>query len=239
MCSVFSKVEFLPGNDVETQLSRFTQLTQFTQSLYFQDYEDHVASMHYGLWKYKCGWCLKLFDSKIECLKHNKVHRPRKKHEFKNPRPKVKETSEPLICADCGKIYQNKQSLRVHVDHFHNQQDLTFRCNQCENVYNSQAKLKEHIRYKHVLIPCSVCGDMIKKIHMKYHVLQKHTDNSEKPWQCQTCGKGFVHENKLKEHINVHTGAKPFKCKFCPSAFASLGTKATHEKSHLGIKRNK
>ena len=31
MCSVFSKVEFLPGNDVETQLSRFTQLTQFTQ----------------------------------------------------------------------------------------------------------------------------------------------------------------------------------------------------------------
>ena len=95
-----------------------------TRSLYFQDYEDHVASMHYGLWKYKCGWCLKLFDSKIECLKHNKVHRPRKKHEFKNPRPKVKETSEPLICADCGKIYQNKQSLRVHVDHFHNKMDL-------------------------------------------------------------------------------------------------------------------
>ena len=112
--------------------------------------------MHYGLWKYKCGWCLKLFDSKIECLKHNKVHRPRKKHEFKNPRPKAKETSEPLICADCGKIYQNKQSLRVHVDHFHNQQDLTFRCNQCENVYNSQAKLKEHIRYKHVLMNISM-----------------------------------------------------------------------------------
>ena len=52
---------------------------------------------------------------------------------------------------------------------------------------------------------------------MKYHVLQKHTDNSEKPWQCQTCGKGFVHENKLKEHINVHTSAKPFKCRYCPS----------------------
>ena len=50
-------------------------------------------------------------------------------------------------------------------------------------------------------------------------------------------GKGFIHANKLREHINIHTGEKPFKCQYCPSAFASAGTKAMHEKGHLGIKR--
>ena len=41
---------------------------------------------------------------------------------------------------------------------------------------------------------------------------------------------------RLVEHYNVHTGEKPFKCKYCQVGFGSNGTKAMHEKGHLGIK---
>ena len=68
-------------------------------------------------------------------------------------------------------------------------------------------------------------------------MLQAHTKPEDRPHKCTTCGKGFIYPDKLEEHYNVHTGAKPFKCKYCPAAYGSNGTKAMHEKGHLGIKR--
>ena len=83
-----------------------------------------------------------------------------------------------------------------------------------------------------------MCGKMVKKTKILYHMKQKHTSNEDKPHKCEVCGKGFVQKRFRDEHINVHTGAKPFKCKYCSSAaYASYGTLRMHERSHLGIKR--
>ena len=84
--------------------------------------------------------------------------------------------------------------------------------------------------------PCDKCSKVFGWIsQLQNHKKSVHV--KEKAYKCETCGKGFVHRNKLEEHYNVHTGAKPFKCKYCPKAFGSQGTHAGHEKSHLGIKR--
>ena len=64
------------------------------------------------------------------------------------------------------------------------------------------------------------------------HMRKEHQVNlQEKKFRCEVCGKGFVNENKLQDHVNAHTGARPHLCKFCGRGFAADGTRWRHEKS--------
>ena len=70
--------------------------------------------------------------------------------------------------------------------------------------------------------------------HMKSHL----PIEEQKKFKCEICAKGFLSNQHLNDHMNVHTGKKPHKCKFCSTSFASLGTRNMHQKGHLGIHRN-
>ena len=79
---------------------------------------------------------------------------------------------------------------------------------------------------------------MLKERHRKRHFLLKHRSNSELELKCKFCGKGFVSNQRLKDHVNIHTGEKPYMCNFCGAAFASQGNWRMHQKTvHLGHKR--
>ena len=73
---------------------------------------------------------------------------------------------------------------------------------------------------------------------MKRHIAAKHTSIYNQKFKCDVCGKGFLTNDWLKDHKNVHTGEKPYKCQYCTSCFASKGTHAMHERSHLGHRRS-
>ena len=62
-----------------------------------------------------------------------------------------------------------------------------------------------------------------------------HLADSEKPFQCIDCGKGFMSERLLQDHTNVHTGAKPYQCRHCPTAFQNSSNRAAHEKKVHGV----
>ena len=137
----------------------------------------------------------------------------------------------PGFCDLCAKMSNN---IEWHMYYNHNTDPVE--CNDCKKMFKNKEILKKHAEI-HILTPCSICGKMVKKPKMFYHMRSYHTSNEDKPFKCDVCGKGFVTKNSRDEHINIHTGDKPFKCKYCPSAFASRGTHAMHEKGHLGIKR--
>ena len=65
-----------------------------------------------------------------------------------------------------------------------------------------------HILNEHERKPCSVCGEIFSTKTMARHIQQSHTSNDEKRFKCEQCGKGFVANNKLQDHINIHTGEK-------------------------------
>ena len=84
-------------------------------------------------------------------------------------------------------------------------------------------------------MPCPTCGDMVDKKSLNRHIRSKHTANAERKYKCSYCGKGFMNNQGLKDHINIHTGEKPYMCTYCGSAFASVGTWRMHERTmHLG-----
>ena len=64
----------------------------------------------------------------------------------------------------------------------------------------------------------------------------QHLLDSEKPFQCIDCGKGFMSEAQLKDHTNVHTGLKPYQCRHCLTMFQNKSNRMAHEKKVHGVK---
>ena len=229
----------------------------FEKMTSYQEYCNHVKIKHSGIWKYRCGHCEDLFDENEELLKHSESFHPKKTQKTR----KIVTEEERKIKEKEGKIYDSKrgqwikpwvpkgmkkypgfcdlcakmsQDIEYHMYYQHHTDPV--QCNECKKTFKNRETLWGHQEI-HKLQPCSICGKMIKKPKMTYHIRSNHMSNEEKPYRCDVCGKGFVSRNTLDEHNNIHTGAKPFKCKYCPSAFASRGTHAMHQKGHLGIKR--
>ena len=101
-------------------------------------------------------------------------------------------------------------------------------CSLCSQEFRSLMLLDCHKKRVHE------CGKLFGLKSMKRHIDSAHTPNDQKKYKCDVCGKGFIDNLSLSDHINVHTGEKPYKCKFCSSCFASKGTHAMHERGHLG-----
>ena len=107
----------------------------------------------------------------------------------------------------------------------------------CDFKTKLQPYLNKHIRTVHEKLPCVTCGKLVPKSRMKTHMTIFHTENSQKPFNCEFCGKGFATRVTFQEHTNIHTGERPYKCDFenCNKTFASSGNMYMHRRSsHLG-----
>ena len=62
--------------------------------------------------------------------------------------------------------------------------------------------------------------------------LSKHMKNHEDPenrkYKCDICGKGFLSNQKLREHILTHANIKAYKCEFCSQAFSNFSGHRQH-----------
>ena len=149
----------------------------------------------------------------------------------------MKKGRKKYFCYVC-----EKEILTGKVDHikkFHSHKDGNKTCPKCGKTFLKFLLTHQHIMNQHEKIPCATCGEMVGKRMMYLHVQNKHTDNADKKYKCTFCGKGFSKHQRLKEHVNIHTGERPYMCKFCGASFASQGTHRMHERMvHLGHKRD-
>lgn len=73
---------------------------------------------------------------------------------------------------------------------------------------------------------------------LKRHIQAFH--NTEKRFQCLTCGKCLASQQNLKEHSYIHTGEKPYLCPYqgCGAKFRQGTHLSSHKKNFhedLGI----
>ena len=61
------------------------------------------------------------------------------------------------------------------------------------------------------------------------HMKTMHATGEENMFQCDVCHKAFASNQKLREHIVIHSEERPFKCRFCDFGSKSAGNLRKHE----------
>lgn len=109
-------------------------------------------------------------------------------------------------CDVCHQTFFDPRNLRRHMDDVHGP--------------------KERPRF-----PCTLPGcekTYLKQRYLSQHVKTEHSENPVK-FPCPLCGKEFKLRSNLEGHIFTHTTEKPFNCNTCGRSFAQMGAMKLHE----------
>ncbi|XP_077322471.1 uncharacterized protein LOC143956189 [Lithobates pipiens] len=164
-----------------------------------------------------------------------------------------------LSCLGCGKSFQTKSELRIHL---RSHTRVTLTCSYCEKSFNEESEFRTHQRLHKAETPhiCSACGKRFTEknellVHQKVHIgvrpfscsecgkcftgerqLLKHQrlHSGERPFTCSECGKCFTQKRTLVEHRRIHTGERPYSCSECGKGFNHKGDLVKHQKTHTG-----
>ena len=191
----------------------------------FYDLRTHLKERckKYEYEKEVCKDCGKVFDNKSLLRGHvDRFHRGKKKNVC-------------AMCNICGKILSSEASLLSHHKTNHEIRKLIHECELCGKMFGDDSLLKSHQKRKHIeKTPCPVCG--IKVRRLKDHMDSVHLKDEDKKYQCQDCGKGFMHEPKLEKHrISMHLKTKPYACRYgCDISYNDDSNRNAHEKKTHG-----
>ncbi|CAG7834200.1 unnamed protein product [Allacma fusca] len=133
---------------------------------------------------------------------------------------------EIFECATCGKIFENRASLRKHLL-VH--REKPFVCSICSKGFPSSYKLMEHTRVHTGYYPykCSHCG----KAYRTPSLLSTHEKRIHPPTEperivpkkvelmCGICHRIMHSKRNLESHLLLHKQEKPQKCPHCSETF--------------------
>ncbi|CAL8128397.1 unnamed protein product [Orchesella dallaii] len=182
--------------------------------------------------RYKCQFCEKSFSRQHELTKHvDKVH--------KGIDPKV-------ICEICGKLFADKNCLRVH-ERYH-KDEKRYACHLCDKRFHLRGELKKHLWGFHgkskgeeftpgeglvlkAVCMFPSCGSRFgREAELQQHVEENHTpveDNSM--FMCTLCGRVFANQGRLATHNLIHSKERVHECHICGKTFVCK----TNLKEHL------
>ena len=153
---------------------------------------------------------------------------------------KYEKENPQIACDECGKLLLNENSLKSHLQHVHNIDNIFYHCDKCEFKTSSKPYLKDHIRSVHEVayVTCHICGKKVKghkdQDRLRRHIRMYHEE--QKMVKCDICGKEFKHSHIQKHIKNIHEERK-FPCELCSyKAQTSFNLKLHISKSHLGVK---
>ena len=181
-----------------------------------------------------CGTCTKGFESETEFEKHSHTH----------------VTMEVFVCENCKVTFNNAFDLRRHTksEHGYMSKIVGEICPFCKLQSKDLDTLRTHILNIHARNPvttenkedeistrntdtckkCTICPFIGTKIELESHNKSKH----EKISICQECGKEFLDERALGDHIQYeHTHPKqvePFPCQVCGLVFPGFTLLQNH-----------
>ncbi|CAM4524592.1 unnamed protein product [Lepidochelys olivacea] len=136
----------------------------------------------------------------------------------------------PHGCAECGKSFSVKKSLKIHQRS--HAKERPYACGECGKSFNCHSGLVRHQMIHRGERPykCEECGKCYsRKEHLQNHQ-RLHT--GERPFQCAACGKSFIRKQNLLKHQRIHTGERPYQCGECGRSFRYKESLKDHQRVH-------
>lgn len=147
-----------------------------------------------------------------------------------------------VTCPICGKEFPNKSRCSSHMQ-IHKEKPKFF-CDKCGKVFSNTIALMGHLEMMHTeyfdaigdKFQCKLCDhEAFTKQSVLHHINTSHLHVST--FLCHVCGKSFLNENSLKNHLMIHRDIKPFLCQICSKAFKTQCLLQAHIKTHSQEKR--
>ncbi|XP_055318195.1 transcription factor grauzone-like [Sitodiplosis mosellana] len=138
---------------------------------------------------------------------------------------------EYLKCRYCGKCFNQKIHLTVHISKHKAVEEKRFSCPKCHKAFHCNHYLKKHMKMHddkvRKKIPCSHCNKQYStEQSLNHHIRYAHSQNRDsKGVICEICGKTFVSQTTVKTHIRfVHLDdqkdpSKRSQCTMCDASF--------------------
>jgi hypothetical protein len=100
-----------------------------------------------------------------------------------------------------------------------------------------ERKERSRAKYQTYLRPCDVCGQMIHKFRMQYHI---NTHNGVTPFKCdgdENCTRAFSCPYMLAVHKRDHHMSRVFTCELCGKSYTVQNSLRNHkQREHMAPK---
>lgn len=146
-------------------------------------------------------------------------------------------------CKDCGTVFANNKSLRLHLKMHKPVHQKTIE----ESIQSDMRGVKEEAPEQKTTFHCEKCNKDYDEAFLAMH-LKMHSD--EPSYLCSICNKKFESEEHFAMHQNAHQELRtvygkqtrkkdtprPYSCQYCDKKFIRPHEKVKHERIHTGEK---
>ncbi|KAJ8958802.1 hypothetical protein NQ318_019560 [Aromia moschata] len=142
--------------------------------------------------------------------------------------PVKQEECKEFPCPACRVIFPTVRQLATHAREKHEEFSVykrrvmgnnRYKCSVCYKGFPTDMYLHVHMYYHN---GCTMCEETFPNKALLTEHIKFHKKNLKK-FLCTECGRGFVRNDYLVQHMQRHRGEKPFKCQYCGKGGRFLG----------------